>query len=387
MKQWDVFVSHAWEDKQDIVEPLVKALESEGLRVWYDKAVLDVGDNLRRGIEEGLKQSRFGIVVFSPHYFRKAWPQLELDALLQREINGQKVILPIWVNLSPEEVRQHSLILANRAAAQWNDGLPTVLRSLLGAMKPSSQNVASAPDQAPVSHDDLILILAPNMHTVFMTAMELELGDDLRTVVTARDAEESSFLASLLREKGKPIAIAYGSTAQLGQLKSAIQTRKGGLDSWTLVLEGLRGHFSTSFAEMSYNGISADEIAGMRARRILLDERLDRSEDKIKKAMLEVFVRGTSSLLEIHESPFPKLFASMGKEKSLFLAAARLFAILMLRLSDTIEHVLELRLSLRENELDVVFRGRRRQAYSNVPPPLISVQGSCKLSSQPEAHG
>jgi len=65
----DVFVSHAWEDKEEIAGPLAETLRRKGLRVWYDEFTLTVGDSLCRSIDRGLAQSRYGIIILSPHFF------------------------------------------------------------------------------------------------------------------------------------------------------------------------------------------------------------------------------------------------------------------------------------------------------------------------------
>jgi hypothetical protein len=74
-KQWDMFISHASEDKESFVRPLASALKNTGLLVWFDETALTVGDSLRGKIDEGLAQSRYGIVVLSPNFFAKRWPQ------------------------------------------------------------------------------------------------------------------------------------------------------------------------------------------------------------------------------------------------------------------------------------------------------------------------
>lgn len=89
---YDVFVSHASEDKDEFVRDFVKCLQENGLNVWYDEFTLRVGDSLRRSIDSGLKNSRYGIVVLSEAFFNKEWPQRELDGLFAREVNGEKVI-------------------------------------------------------------------------------------------------------------------------------------------------------------------------------------------------------------------------------------------------------------------------------------------------------
>lgn len=116
-KQWDLFLSHASEDKSTIANKLVDALESEGLEVWYDKATLRIGDSLRAKIDEGLRQSYFGIVVITHNFFAKQWPQRELDGLIAKEdVLGRKVMLPVWHHISMDEVADYSPTLVSRKA-------------------------------------------------------------------------------------------------------------------------------------------------------------------------------------------------------------------------------------------------------------------------------
>jgi TIR domain len=133
-KEWDAFICHASEDKEDFVDPFARQLRDSGLSVWYDALSLKLGDSLRRKIDEGLAKSRYGIVVLSKHFFSKEWPQNELDGLMSREIAGTKVILPIWHKITAEEVRANSPILAGRVAAKSEHGLGRVLSEVREAM-------------------------------------------------------------------------------------------------------------------------------------------------------------------------------------------------------------------------------------------------------------
>lgn len=114
--EFDVFISHASEDKDDFVRPLAVKLSEIGLRVWYDESTLKVGDSLRRKIDNGLARSRYGIVVLSSAFFIKNWPQYELDGMVAREMEGRKVILPIWHKVSKSEVLSFSPTLADKVA-------------------------------------------------------------------------------------------------------------------------------------------------------------------------------------------------------------------------------------------------------------------------------
>src|SRR5207244_1479019 len=73
----DVFVSHASEDKDAVARPLVQKLIAKGITVWFDEYELKLGDSLRRKIDQGLAQSRHGLVIMSKNFFSKPWPQKE----------------------------------------------------------------------------------------------------------------------------------------------------------------------------------------------------------------------------------------------------------------------------------------------------------------------
>lgn len=113
---WDVFISHASEDKEAIAVPLRDALVALGISVWLDKTELTIGDSLRRKIDQGIRASRFGIVVLSERFFAKGWTNHELDGLVTRTVAGEQTLLPIWHNLTGDEVRDYSPSLADKVA-------------------------------------------------------------------------------------------------------------------------------------------------------------------------------------------------------------------------------------------------------------------------------
>lgn len=113
---YDFFISHASEDKEAFVQSLATELSSLGATIFYDAFTLKIGDSLRRKIDHGLANSRFGVVILSESFFSKQWPARELDGLTAMEIGGQTRILPIWHKVSYDEVRQFSPILADKVA-------------------------------------------------------------------------------------------------------------------------------------------------------------------------------------------------------------------------------------------------------------------------------
>lgn len=115
-KKYDFFISHASEDKDDIVRTLAASLKENGFEVWYDEFELKIGDSLRKKIDSGLINSRFGIVIISPSFVKKNWTEYELNGMVAKEMNGHKVILPIWHKISKDEVLKFSPTLADKMA-------------------------------------------------------------------------------------------------------------------------------------------------------------------------------------------------------------------------------------------------------------------------------
>ena len=137
--KYDVFICHASEDKESFVEPLANALKKAGIKVWYDRFEFKLGDSLRSKIDEGLANSRYGVVILSSFFFNKEWPKTELDALVSRQNeDGKKVILPIWHRVGVEEVRKFSPILASKLAAQSSESLESIVVQIENVLNENS---------------------------------------------------------------------------------------------------------------------------------------------------------------------------------------------------------------------------------------------------------
>lgn len=121
LREFDVFISHAAEDKEVIVRPLAHALRECGLVVWYDEFELRIGDSLRRKIDAGIARSRFGLVVLSRSFFAKSWPQYELDGLVTLALSDKQVLLPLWHEISKDDVVSHSPSLADKVAIRTSE--------------------------------------------------------------------------------------------------------------------------------------------------------------------------------------------------------------------------------------------------------------------------
>lgn len=132
--EFDVFISHATEDKDAFVRDLATSLRNSGLAVWYDEFTLNIGDSLRESIDNGLSASRFGIVVLSHNFFSKEWPKKELNGLFAKMTSEKGRILPIWHELSVEDVKKYSPLLSDIVAIKSSLGVQNVSDQIIGAI-------------------------------------------------------------------------------------------------------------------------------------------------------------------------------------------------------------------------------------------------------------
>ena len=156
--EWDLFISHASEDKADVVRPLTALLSERGLRVWVDEQQLVVGDSLRRTIDRGLSHSACAVVILSRNFFAKKWPLLELDSLVSLEALDRMRILPVWHGLTHSEVAKHAPLLAARLGIETSMGLDVVCEALCKAVGhyDSARKYSTSESDAKVEEADIL---------------------------------------------------------------------------------------------------------------------------------------------------------------------------------------------------------------------------------------
>lgn len=149
----DLFISHASEDKEGFVRPLVQALTKEGLTVWFDEYELRIGDSLRGKIDEGLSHSRYGVVVLSQAFFTKGWAQYEMDGLIARQTAGERVILPVWHRMTKDEISQQSPSLTDIIALNSATDSVEAIASKIAARVRGATLASPSPQPAMQSND------------------------------------------------------------------------------------------------------------------------------------------------------------------------------------------------------------------------------------------
>lgn len=134
---WDLFISHASEDKNSVVRPLVNYLQKFGIKVWYDEFELRVGDSLSKSIDKGILNSKYGIVILSDSFFSKGWAEYELRSFMMREVEKKdKFILPIWHKINKNSILENCPFLADKYALSTCMGMENLALELLEVIKP-----------------------------------------------------------------------------------------------------------------------------------------------------------------------------------------------------------------------------------------------------------
>lgn len=141
--EYDFFISHASEDKEEFVRTLYQALNDAGYKVWYDEITLKVGDSLTAEINKGLIKSKFAVVVASEAFIRKNWTRYEFESLVAQEMNsGTKRILPIWHGVSKHQIINFSPNLANKVALNTaNQSILEIVEALSDLLPPSKNEL------------------------------------------------------------------------------------------------------------------------------------------------------------------------------------------------------------------------------------------------------
>ena len=120
----DIFLCHAWDDRNGAAKELHDLLESKGVSVWFSEKDVLLGYSLLREIDKGLAKSRVGIVLVTPSFLKRVKGEgiadKELSALLARDL-----LVPIIHNTTFEDLREVSPLLGSRS------GLSTLEDSML----------------------------------------------------------------------------------------------------------------------------------------------------------------------------------------------------------------------------------------------------------------
>ena len=400
---WDLFISHASEDKDDVARPLADKFIELGLSVWYDEYTLTVGDSLRRCIDRGLAGCRYGLVILSSHFLQKEWTQKELDGLVAREDGSEKRILPVWHNVSRADVVAFSPPLADKLGVSTAKGLNHVVREIMrvfqidGGKTPVAAPPKTQRNQKPQRKGKSGASKKPGstgtwvmLDRFFFQVRSVQQGQDGAFTVKIAPAttEEEADLESLRPQRhggSDKLPFAARNDAHLVQVRGCEKDLSGKQPVWTLILASENNGFGGSGMEATINegghSYTPDEIARLRAGRLLVNEPPPKLPDQRHHAqfsLLEGAIAG-SGKFQVRECVIRSSYGQYGK-RSYWRELARLQAIFLLKATGTVDHVLDLTIGpVRGGKVAVTFRGRRRPRYTGQEPPVVEVCNTCSF--------
>ncbi|KAM7469358.1 hypothetical protein LguiA_007541 [Lonicera macranthoides] len=106
---YDVFLSFRGEDtRKTFIDHLYTALVQQGFRTFRDDDETEKGEYLKSELEKAIHQSKISIVVMSKDYASSTWCLDELVMILKRRRTSRHIVLPVFYDVDPSQVRKQT---------------------------------------------------------------------------------------------------------------------------------------------------------------------------------------------------------------------------------------------------------------------------------------
>ena len=400
-KEYDVALSFAGEDRR-YVEPLANFLKEGGNSVFYDefeRAEL-WGKDLYQHLSSVYKdQACYCVMFLSEHYAKKLWANHELRNAQARAFEeSREYIRPVRLDDTEIAGILPTVGYLDLRKISIEEVYQVLMEKLQGTLSQTIETDTPSPlDSENYSGEFALFRLDDGQH-FFSPFQNAQWGStDISLELIPESSEEEALLRTWRENIGsmfdrQPIlAFALREDAAWVSPQEVTQTMAGSQVGWKVVLKKVSPSQNEDFfGNTTFGNNSPDRIAEMRARRLLLDEKLEavtsslNQPNLLNQATLELFIRGMDSSWQVPQSPFPVLYRSYGQTAGRFEKFARLISVLYLKLSNSVQTVLELDFEvLNPKQLQVKFKGRRPQVAINIRPSIIEVNGICPLNSEP----
>ena len=403
-----VFVSYCHENK-DTVDRLCQSLASHDVTVWVDWNNLEPGIPWKQAIQQAILHGDFFIACFSKEYNArdKTYMNEELSIAIDRlrQKPSDKVwFIPVklnkcdvpYINLGGDLTLQDLQYI--NLHENWEIGIQNILKVIsvdkdLHASTHDKENNADV-----MTNEDIECILfrpVDGCHYFIPFQKVRWDSKEISLTLLPSSSEQVAFLRSLRRNQHEVLAFAHQEDAAWVKPQKIAQISTEDETVWEVILreDTVGKAFKHRTEQVNFEYLTLDQIAHMRAKRLLFDEKLEAVSPYLKQAtafdqmLLEVQIRGELSSehgnrLQALASPIPELYQHFRKTPERFKQFARLISVLYLKLSNTVEDVLQLDVKLLNSaELQIKFKGRRPQFDINEEPALLKFDGTCPLPS------
>jgi hypothetical protein len=406
-----VFISYSHDSPEYMktVLGLADKLREDGVDASIDQYVPAPPEGWPRWMTAQIEAADFVLVLCSEIYYQRvslnAAPGVGLGTLWESSIVYQLLyeegtISSKFIPVLPQNGKTEHIPVALRGVQRYQaftesgyedlyrrlTSQPAVLKPLLGKQKIFSPNntaganipTMSASGEATVSSSRRAAFLLPRDGLqAFVPVVESQWGEQEAVMLLEPDYSEANAMLESLRSR-QEVQMAYRTNIAIGVIEDTQHISKNGVDQWKITFRLQKTDFHNS-SEFSTTGLTPDDAAVLRAKRILLNEKPAHGRRDMSDMIPEMMIAGQGSTIEITKSSLPTLFQALGGEPKLFLEAAWVLAALELKMSGAVEQITRLDLTLQGKGLQVAFEGRRHKQYSNQPAFQYSVSGVCHL--------
>jgi len=395
-----VFISYCHENK-DVVDKLCHTLISNGVSVWLDRDNLVPGTPWKQAIQQAIHHGDFFLACFSKEYNARDKTFMEEELSIAIEKLQQKPIDKIWfipVKLNECEIPSISIgegeTLQDLQYVNLYEDWDTGIEQILNIMPSGSSETIDDLNKEEEEYNDCVLFRSVNGQHFFVPFQEVRWdSQEISLTLCPTLTEQTSFLCSLRKGTPDVLAFAHQEDAAWVKPREVAQLSTEGETIWEVILtEDTTGKaFKYRTEKVDFEHLTLDQIAYIRAKRLLLDEQLDAASSSLTQVnifdqmLLEFQIRGELSSqygnrLQALTSPIPELYQHFKTRPKTFEKLARLTSILYLKLSNTVEDILQLDLKLlNPTALQVKFKGQRSQLDINQEPTLLEFEGICPL--------
>ena len=412
-----VFVSYCHEN-MDAVDRLCENLTSRGINVWLDRNALEPGTHWKRAIQQAIHQGVYFIACFSEESNAREQTYMSEELTLAVEKLRERPFDKVWfipVKLNECEIPDIDIgdgaTLRDLQYVNLHEDWETGIQRLLDAISVTS--VHDKKHSANVLTDEgneCVLFRSINRQYYFIPYEKVcwnstEISLTLRPNASAQVA----FLSRLRKRLGnvpsgssidqlEAIAFAHQEDAAWVKLREVAQISTARETVWEIRLkeETVSSVYKNRTEPVILEQRTLDQVADMRAKRLLLDEKLEDANPVVKQTtvfdqiLLEAQIRGELSSqygnrLQALASPIPELYEQFRKtigkfQPEQFKNAARLISVLYLKLSNTVDDILQLDIEILDSAaLNIKFKGQRASLNINEEPTFLEFEGSCPL--------
>ena len=401
MQKYDVVLSFSGEDRKYAKE-LADLLKTNGYSCFYDENELANlwGKNLYDYLSSIYKdKARYCVMFLSQHYERKLWTNHERQMAQARAFQeNREYILPVRLDDTEIPGIPPTVGYLDLRSITIEEVYEALVIKLSGTPPKTAATDRTTSNVVEKDTTEYVLLVPEDGKSYFIPLQNARWDStEISLELLPESPEETAFFRTLRRHindafaRDAHIALALREDAAWVKPQEIVETASGSQIVWKAVFNEERHKQNANpFGEMTFGSLSPDKMAEMRARRILLDEKLEALPGDFQnrtgpaglfnEATLEMFVRGRNGF-QISASPIPSLYRSVGQTVGRFEKFARLTSVLQLKLSNTVDEILQLDLKLlNSKEVQVGFRGRRPRRYTNVEPSIIEFNGVCPLS-------